>query len=152
MFRRIGLVVFVAVTCLVAEGRQIAAGQDRASNGDVATYSSIAPPFITPGKEVFVTREGDSFVVVVTSTCFLEDDSAAQFELLPTSPDFVHVSSGYRKEIRENGYAEGIALIYLTPQTGDAGKYVVTLQVKACSGKAERVIAFKVNVKKARMD
>jgi hypothetical protein len=152
MIRQIGLMVFLAVTCVVAVGNQAAAGQNPASNGDVATYSSIAPPFITPGKDVFVTREGDPFVVVVTATCFLEDDSDAQFELLPSSPDFVHVSGAFRKESRENGYAEGVGLMYVTPQIGDAGKYVVSLQVKACSGKVERLITFKVNVKQARMD
>ena len=152
MFRRIGLIVFLAVTCLVAAGNQAAAAQDRASNGDVATSSSIAPPFITPGKDIFVTREGDSFVVVVTATCFLEDDSEAQFELLPSTPEFVHVSGAYRREIRGNGYAEGVAVVYITPQPGDAGKHVVSLQVKACSGKVERVITFKVNVKPVRMD
>jgi hypothetical protein len=152
MVRRIGLIVFLTVTCFAAAGNQTAAGQDRASNGDVAPNSSIAPPFITPGKDVFVTHEGDSFVVIVTATCFLEDDSNSQFELLPSSPDFVHVSGAYRKEIRENGYAEGVGVVNITPQPGDAGKYLVSLQVKACSGKVERVITFTVKVKQARMD
>jgi hypothetical protein len=152
MVRRIGLIAFLAVACLVAAGKQSAAGQNRTSKDDVATYSSIAPPFVIPGKDSFVTREGDPFVVVVTATCLLEDNSDAQFELLSSSPDFVHVSGAYRKESRANGYAEGLGVVYVTPQIGDAGKYVVSLQVKACSGKVERVITFKVNVKQARQD
>jgi hypothetical protein len=37
----------------------------------------------------------------------------------------------------------------VTPQIGDAGKYVVKLQVKACNGKVERVISFRVHIKPA---
>jgi len=117
------------------------------STGDI--YSSIAPPFLTPGKNLFVTREGDPFVVTVTSTCFLEDESESQFELLSPAPDFIHVSESYRREIKTNGYAEGIGIVYVTPQIGDAGKYVVTLQVKACNGRVERVVSFKVHIKPA---
>jgi hypothetical protein len=151
MFRRIRFIAVLMFACLVAAGNQTAGGQTRASDDDVSAYSSIAPPFLTPGKNVFVAREGDRFVVAVTATCLLEDDSEAQFELL-TSPGFVHVSDVYRKEYRANGYAEGLGLVYVNPQIGDAGKYLVSLKVKACNGRVERVITFKVKVKPARMD
>lgn len=151
MVRRIGSVVVLAFFCIVGGGHVAAAGQNP-SNDDVAAYSSIAPPFITPGKDLFVTREGDQFVVVVTATCLLEDDSDAQFEVLSSSPGFVHVSDAYRKENKALGFAEGVGLVYLRPQVGDAGKYVVTLQVRGCNGKVERVISFKVKVKRANTD
>jgi hypothetical protein len=151
MVRRIGFIVFLAVACLVAVGNETAAGQNRTSD-DAAAYSSIAPPFLTPGKDSFVTREGDPFVVTVTATCLIEDDSDAQFELLSPTPDFVHVSGAYRNENKLNGYAEGLGVVYISPQIGDAGKHIVSLQVKACSGKVERVITFKVNVKRALQD
>ena len=125
---------------------------NRSVDGAAKGSSSIAPPFVTPGKDSFVTREGDPFVVMVTATCLLEDDSDTQFELLSSTPGFVHVSDAYRKENRANGYAEGIGVVYITPQLGDAGKYSVSLQVKACSGKVERVVTFKVHVKQARRD
>lgn len=154
MVRRIGLIVLLAFACLVAAGNQTAAGKtkNRTADDDAAAYSSIAPPFVTPGKDLFVTREGDPFVVAVTATCLLEDDSDAQFELLSPTPDFVHVSAAYRNENKASGYAEGLGVVYITPQFGDAGKYVVSLQVKACGGKVERVITFKVKVKQARQD
>ena len=120
-----------------------------AATNDANIYASIAPPFFTPGKNLFVTREGDPFVVTVTSTCFLEDESESQFELLSPTPDFIQVSESYRREIKTNGYAEGIGIVYVTPQIGDAGKYTVTLQVKACNGRVERVISFRVHVKPA---
>ena len=91
-------------------------------------------------------------VVTVTAPCLLEDDSEPQFELVSSAPGFIHVSDAYRKENKANGYAEGIGVLYVTPQLGDAGKYVVSLQVKACSGKVERVITFKLHVKQARQD
>jgi hypothetical protein len=152
MARRIGLIVVLAFGCLAAGGKETAAGQNknRTPDDDAAAYSSIAPPFVTPGKDLFVTREGDPFVVVVTATCLLEDDGDPQFELLSSAPGFIHVSDAYRKENRANGYAEGVGVVYITPQIGDAGKYVVSLQVKACSGRVERTITFKVHVKQAR--
>jgi hypothetical protein len=149
MVRRTGLVIVFAISCMVARGNTAAAGQNRTSNDDVAASTSIAPPFITPGKDLFVVREGDQVVVVVTATCLLEDDSNAQFELQSSSPGFVYISDAYRKENKALGYSEGVGLVYLSPQIGDAGKHVVTLQVKACSGKVERVISFKVKVKRA---
>jgi hypothetical protein len=151
MIRRIRFMVVLMFACLVA-GNLTAGGQTRTSDDDVSSYSSIAPPFLTPGKNEFVTREGDQFVIAVTATCLLDDDTEAQFELLTSSPGFVHVSDVYRKEYRANGYAEGLGLVYVNPQIGDAGKHVVSLKVKACSGKVERVITFKVKVKPARMD
>lgn len=154
MVKRIGLVVFLTFSCLVGVGAQSAPGQskNRTANDDAAAYSSIAPPFVTPGKASFVTREGDPFVVVVTATCLLEDDGDTQFELLSPTPDFVRISAAYRSESKANGYAEGLGVVYITPQIGDAGKHIVSLQVKACSGKVERVITFKVIVKQARQD
>jgi hypothetical protein len=133
-----------------AKGNASAAGQsDGASANGFNTYSSIAPPFLTPGKELFVTREGDQFVLTVTCTCLIEDDSESQFELVSPTPQFIHVSESYRREVRVNGYTEGIGVIYVTPQPGDAGKYVVKLQVKACNGRVERTISFRVHVKAA---
>ena len=153
MFRQISLIVFLAFCCVVASVSNTAAGQNNNGTGDdVAASSSIAPPFVTPRKDLFVTREGDPFVVTVTAGCLLEDDSEPQFELLPSAPGFIHLSDAYRKENKANGYTEGIGVLYVTPQLGDAGKYVVSLQVKACSGKVERVITFKLHVKQARQD
>lgn len=151
MTRRTGLMLLLAFGCSVALGSQTVASQNSPPEDQVEIYSSIAPPFITPGKSVFVTREGDPFVLTVTSTCLLEDDSEAQFELLSSSPSFVHVSQVYKRENRENGYTEGMGVVYVTPQIGDAGTHTVSLQIKACNGKVERVITFKVKVKPGRI-
>ena len=152
MTSRIGLIVFLVFGFLVVGGRQTVAGQNRTPTDGGAAYSSIAPPFVTPANDLFVAREGDTFVVSVTATCYLEDDSDTQFELLPSSPGFVHVSNAYRRENKAEGYTEGLGLVYVTPQIGEAGKYVVSLQVKACSGKVERLITFIVRVKHARQE
>ena len=149
MFRRIGLVMFLAFWCCVGVGYQTAQSQTHGTSDDVQGHASIAPPFITPAKNLFVTREGDSFVVTVTATCLLEDDSEAKVELLSSSPTFVHVSDVYRKENKANGYSEGLGVVYITPQIGDAGKHVVSLLVRACSGKVERMLTFKVKVQPA---
>lgn len=143
--------VLLAFGCSVALVSQTVASQNSPAEDQVEMYSSIAPPLITPGKSVFVTREGDPFVLTVTSTCLLEDDSEAQYELLSPSPSFVHVSHAYKRENRENGYTEGLGVVYVTPQIGDAGTHLVSLQIKACNGKVERVITFKVKVKPGRI-
>jgi|SRR5215471_19259023 len=147
MIKRAGWVSLLLFWCFLANGNPSAAGQSDGLSNDVNTSSSIAPPFLSPGKNLFVTREGDPFVLTVTSTCFLDDDSDSQFELLSPAPDFIHVSDSYRREIRANGISEGIGVVYVNPQIGDAGKYTINLQVKACSGKVERVISFRVHVK-----
>ncbi len=154
MVRQVFFIVFLAFWGLFANGNPNAAGQSNSAPVDdrVGTYSSIAPPYAAPGKDLFVTREGDPFVVTVTATCLLEDDSETQFELLPSAPGFIHVSDTYRKENRAFGYTEGLGVVYITPQVGDAGKYSVILNVKACSGKVERLITFKIHIKPARQD
>ena len=150
MAKRIGLMVFLAVVCIVGGAGQTALSRTHTSNNDeVGTYSSIAPPVLTPDKKTFVTRECDPFVVVVTATCLLEDESDTQFEFVSATPDFVRVSDAYRKENRALGITEGLGLVYVTPQLGDAGNHFVSLRVKACNGKVERVITFKIKVKPA---
>lgn len=152
MFRRFGTIVILAFFCAAAGRSETLAYDDdgRTQSDNLTAYSSIAPPFITPAKDLFVIREGDSFVVVVTATCLLEDQSDTQFELLPSAPGFVHLSSAYRNETRGTEYAEGLGVVQIAPQIGDAGKYVVSVRVKACTGKVERVITFKVHVKQSQ--
>lgn len=150
MVRKVCSMVFLTLAFTVVLNNNTVESQTLTSQDDLQAYSSIAPPFLAPAKNVFVTREGDQFVVAVTATCLLEDDSDAQFELVSSSPDFVHVSDVYRKRNNANGYAEALGLVYVTPQIGDQGKYSVSLEVKACTGKVERVITFKIRVRPAR--
>ncbi|HSB09351.1 MAG TPA: hypothetical protein VLM38_07540 [Blastocatellia bacterium] len=149
--KRTGLIVLLAVAFLAPSRINAVAGQNRNdwASTDESAYASIAPPFLTPAKASFSTREGDSFVVIVTATCLLQDDSDTQFELLSSSPRFVHVSSAYRNVNTQNEYAEGLGVVEISPQAGDAGKYIVSIRVKSCSGKVERVVTFKVRVKPA---
>jgi hypothetical protein len=138
--------LFAAALSLSGETGE--AAQNRSAKEDNQyPYLSIAPPFITPAKTSFLIRETDSFVVTVTATCPLQDDGLTQFELLPSSPAFVRVSQPYRNEVRDNNYAEGLAVIEVAPQIGDAGKYIVSLRVRSCSGKVDQVVTFKVRVK-----
>lgn len=143
--------VLLAIALVTPGSLKAAAAPDDGakSNDDFKTYETIAPPFITPGRASFTTREGESFVVVITATCLLSDDSDTQFELLPATPGFVHVSSAYRRVSSRNEYTEGLGVVEVSPHIGDAGKHIVTIRVKSCSGKVERVISFKVRVKQS---
>lgn len=148
--RRISLLIWCAVAFLSLGYVHAGTGQWwKSGDDDMSDYASIAPPFITPAKSSFVTREGDSFLVTLTATCFLNDESSTQFEVLPNTPGFVHVSSDYRNVVSENGYVEGLGVVEVSPQIGDAGRYSVSIRVRSCNGKVERVITFKVRVKPA---
>lgn len=148
--RRISLLSCCAGALLLSGYIDAGARQpENSAQDDLSSYNSVAPPFITPAKNSFVISEGDSFLVTLTATCLLNDESTTQFELLPNSPDFVHVSSAYRNMVSENGYVEGLGVVEVSPQIGDAGKYHVSIRVKSCSGKVDRVITFKVRVKPA---
>jgi hypothetical protein len=148
--RRIALLVCLAVGFMFSGYIHAGAGQStNPAADDLSGYSSIAPPFITPARTSFVTREGDSFLLTLTATCLLSDESTTQFEVLSNSPDFVHVSSAYRNAVSENGYAEGLGVVEVSPQIGDAGRYSISIRVRSCSGKVERTITFKVRVKPA---
>jgi hypothetical protein len=147
--KRSKVLSLLVLTTLVASTGRVDAGQNEGPHtaDDIRPYSLIAPPSISPARESYVVREGDQFIAILTATCYLEDQSDTQFELSASSPAFVHVSSGYRSEKVTNGYIEGLGVLYVTPQTGDAGKYVVSVIVKACNGNVERVITFKLRVK-----
>jgi len=148
--RRISLLVCCTVAFLLSGYIDAGARQSmNTADDDLSDYASIAPPFVTPGKTSFVTREGDSFLLTLTATCLLNDESRTQFEVLPNTPDFVHVSSDYRNVVSETGYVEGLGVVEVSPQIGDAGRYSISIRVKSCSGKVERVINFKVRVKPA---
>ncbi|HWP42340.1 MAG TPA: hypothetical protein VNO14_03825 [Blastocatellia bacterium] len=112
--------------------------------------TSIAPPSIFPDKEVFTVREGDSIVVVVNATCLYQGEGETGFEFLSSTPEFVRLSPVYRSENREKEYVSGLAVIRISPQIGDAGKYEVGVMARACDGMVERLIHFKVKVKRAR--
>jgi hypothetical protein len=115
----------------------------------LAPTSSIAPPHIIPNKESFSVREGDSLVVVVNATCPSQDEASTGFEFISSPPEFVRISSVYRREDKEKDYVTGMAVIHITPQIGDAGKYDIGVMVKACNGMVERLVGFQVKVKRA---
>ncbi|HSE96981.1 MAG TPA: hypothetical protein VLD57_01850 [Blastocatellia bacterium] len=115
-----------------------------------AQMSSIAPPFITPNKESFTVREGDTLVIVANATCIAQGEESSMFEFFSSTPEFVRLSPVYQSENKEKEYVSGLAVINVTPQIGDAGKYEVRLLVRACNGQVERVITFQVKVKKAK--
>jgi hypothetical protein len=117
-----------------------------------APMSSIAPPHIMPYKKTFTVREGDSLVIVVNATCPYEDEGNTAFDLQPSTPQFIRISTVYRSESQEKDYVAGLAVIHIDPQTGDAGKYDVSVMARACNGKVERMVNFKVKVRQARQN
>lgn len=149
--KRISLMLLLALASFAPSRIGVQAGQskDDSNAASEAAYATIAPPFLTPGKASFSTHEGDPFVVLITATCLLQDEGDTQFEVLSNTPGFVHVSSAYRGVNTQNEYTEGLGVVEVAPQIGDRGKHVVSIRVKSCSGKVERVVSFKVRVRPA---
>ncbi|HET9529981.1 MAG TPA: hypothetical protein VFQ92_06495 [Blastocatellia bacterium] len=151
IIRTVSIVILALAIFSLAIGSDAQAsvgGQDQDSSP--VQMTSIAPPFITPDKESFTVREGDSLVIVVNATCMLEDEGETGFEFLSVPPDFIRISSVYRSENREKGYVSGLAVVHINPQAGDAGRYQVGILARACTGKVERLITFQVKVKKSK--
>jgi len=148
--RRIAL-LFLLVILAMPIAPNVAAAQDGQPPiaGGERPDQSFAPPFMLPAKTSFTTREGESFITVITATCPGVGESDTQFEVLAPTPGFVHISSAYKGVNEKNDYTEGIGVVEVSPQVGDAGKHTVSIRVKSCNGAVERTITFKVRVKPA---
>lgn len=142
-------ILFLALGIMTAAINPDVSAAPARQDGAIAPTSSIAPPHIIPNKESFTVREGDSLVVVVNSTCPSQDEGSAGFEFLSSTPEFVRISSVYRRADKDKDYVAGLAVIHITPQIGDAGKYDIGVMVRACNGMVERLISFQVKVKRA---
>jgi hypothetical protein len=101
---------------------------------------------MVPFKEVFVIREGDPTGLGFIAQCRAGNAHDGRIEILE-GPSFVGLSIvGTGRTV--NGESLGVGII--SPLRGDAGTYSVKVSLGSCDGGKEKILSFKVKVKKAR--
>lgn len=145
---RIGLVaLFVLIS--VNGGKVMSKTSSEHTNGillkDAAPVQLGGFPFeVFPYREVFVTTEGEAFLVQLSVACPPGGANDSEFKLLDSVPNFVSLSAPLR------GENTAVVLLVVNPQRGDAGTYEFKVSSKVCNGRTGDVTNFKVKVKKAK--
>lgn len=148
---RIFKIALVTLLVLVsANGGKLATKtHGRDTNGKASKSTAPAQlggfPFeIFPFREVFVTTEGDAFLVELSVRCPAGAVNDSEFKLLEPAPKFVSLSAPLR------GENDAVVLLVVNPQRGDAGTYQFKVSFKVCNGNIGDIPTFKVKVKRAK--
>jgi hypothetical protein len=137
---RLGLIVVLAVGFIAATTSSPALCQSQEQDGS----ATLSPPGVFPSKDQYTVREGDQLVILVSAAC-LHNDGSSEFSIAEPAPEFVFLSSSYSRQDRDA--RTELAVLQVTPQPGDAGKYEIGVSAKACGGRVERVFTIKLRVK-----
>ncbi|HVG20072.1 MAG TPA: hypothetical protein VNI02_13560 [Blastocatellia bacterium] len=101
---------------------------------------------MVPFKQVFVIREGDQTGLGFIAQCSAGTTHDGRIEILE-GPSFVGLSIvGTGRTVSEDSLAVGI----ISPLKGDAGTYIVKVSLGSCDGGEQKILSFKVKVKKAK--
>jgi hypothetical protein len=101
---------------------------------------------MVPFKEVFVIREGDPTGLVFIAQCRAGTTHDGRIGILE-GPSFVGLSIvGTGRTVSGDSLAVGI----ISPLRGDAGTYNVKVSLGSCDRGKEKILGFKVKVKKAK--
>jgi hypothetical protein len=144
-------VALVTMLVLVsADGGKLASKtHGRVTNGRASKTPAPAQlggfPFeIFPFREVFVTTEGEAFLVELSVRCPAGAVNDSEFKLLEPTPKFVSLSAPLR------GENDAVVLLVVNPQRGDAGFYEFKASMRVCNGRIGDIPIFRVKVKKAK--
>ena len=147
---RIFTIASVIMLVLVsADGGKLASkthGRDmngRASKTTAPAQLGGVPFEIFPFREVFVTTEGEAFVVALSVRCTAGAVNDSEFKLLEPAPKFVSLSAPLR------GENTAVVLLVVNPQRGDKGFYEFKASMRICNGRIGDIPIFKVKVKRA---
>lgn len=128
-----------------------------AGNADktVPTLQDFNPPHIFPEKELYEVEEGESLVITLNTIFPSLSGGCIEtvgYEAFPSKPSFVTIGQTFRREFKkadsEASFTHQMALLVLSPQPGDAGKYEFQIREKLCPQSEGTVLSFKVNVKR----
>ena len=101
---------------------------------------------MVPFKQVFVIREEDPTGLGFIAQCPEGTTHDGRIEILE-GPDFVVLSvAGPGRTVSGDSLAVGL----ISPFRGDAGTYNVKVSLGSCDGGKEKILSFKVKVKKAK--
>ena len=115
----------------------------RASKTTASAQLGGSPFEIFPFREVFVTKEGEAFLVQLSVRCPAGAVNDSEFKLLEPVPKFVSLSAPLR------GENDAIVLLVVNPQRGDKGTYEFKASMRVCNGRIGDTPTFRVKVKKA---
>ena len=102
-------------------------------------------PFeIFPYREVFVTTEGEAFLVELSVRCPAGAVNDSEFKLLEPAPSFITLSAPLR------GENDAVVLLVVNPQRGDVGTYEFKASMRVCNGRIGDTPTFRVKVKRAK--
>lgn len=107
---------------------------------------SGSPVSWLPFKDSFTGTEGEAFLIAIGVDCPSRTPTGNEFELLPPTPSFVHLSHTFLDTV----FPSVANIISVIPQPGDAGKYQIKVRATPCYGSAGSELTFKLKVKRAQ--
>jgi hypothetical protein len=147
---RIFKIALVTVLVLAsANGGKVVSKTSGANTKGRASKTTALPqlggfPFeIFPFRELFVTTEGEAFVVALSVRCPAGAVNDSEFKLLEPVPKFVSLSAPLR------GENDAVVLLVVNPQRGDKGTYEFKASMRVCNGRIGDTPTFRVKVKRA---
>ena len=113
------------------------------------------PPHIFPEKELYEIEEGDSLVITLNTIFPSLSGGCIEtvgYEALSPKPSFVTIGQTFRREfkktVNDEAFTHQMALLVLSPQPGDTGKYEFQIREKLCPQSEGTILSFKVHVKR----
>jgi hypothetical protein len=110
-----------------------------------AVQGSGSPVSWMPFKESFTTNVEDAILIAISVDCPSRTPTGNEFELLPPTPAFVHLSSPFVSTAGSPGAA--LAIVSVIPQSGDKGKHQIKARATPCYGSLGQELTFKLKVK-----
>jgi hypothetical protein len=156
---RIALVAILLLECLILTAEDVRAGRgSQEQRSEVAGPSpDFNPPHIFPLKDQYVITEGETVVITLnviypalSGGCI----ETPHWELAAASPGFAMLSGTFGRSFKltgnDNPFVHQMALLILSPQKGDAGKYNITVLERLCPGPPEAgtMLPFRIKVKR----
>ncbi len=124
-------------------------------NTSPTLQQDFTPPHIFPEKEWYEVEEGEGLVITLNTIFPSLSGGCIEtvgYEALSPKPSFVIIGQSFRREFRKAGndepFTHQMALLVLSPQPGDAGKYEFQIREKLCPQSEGTILSFKVNVKR----
>lgn len=153
-------VVAILAWCLLlstnANYSTVAAAEQ--SGNSVGQQQDFEPPHIFPEKELYEIEEGETLVITLnvifpalSGGCI----ETVAYDALPPKPDFVTVTQTFQREFKKFGnvdpYIHQMALLVISPQQGDAGRYEIKIREKLCPQSSGTILPINVYVKRVNL-
>ena len=154
-------VVAILAWCLlfsISGNRLTAVATEKKESSPVAQQQDFDPPHIFPDKQLYEIEEGETLIVTfnvifpaLSGGCI----ETVAYDALPPKPDFATVTQTFQREFKKFGisdsYIHQMALLVLSPQQGDAGRYEIKIREKLCPQSAGTILPINVNVKRVNL-